>query len=503
MSIHRKLLSTTATLALAAGAFVVSQAAASAEPAAATTATDQPSVIFLGDSVTAGFGYFGTKEDAKNISGSVNNKFANSWYFGDNSLSDCNPPDGPTPTNQCSNNNYNGAPWSAGPWQAGPDAPNVAYSYQIAASQNPAAAAPIENWAITGSTPEQWDAGGAFSFELNSIKDTTVVLTLGANPILSETLNIKVSGFNQVQGSCSGMEWLGWTGWWAYPTSHVVDCVNQQWLQRGQTDHLLGVYKTLLKNNNHVLALRYPRGCPWSFGNWQPNGNIAKGPAAGNSCTSQKQKVSECSKCDVKGKVSQWDHFIGAHSALSDNIAAAVASAQKWAKNQGIDPTRIQLATPNNAEWDEHQAWSKDSWVFKNDTWIHPSKSGHTQLAKTVTQQTCASWGQWCQTNLQANNNGPGEVSWLDTPAAPEATKKQKIKMKRSKLGNKVIYDLPNTTKQGRAAHWRSKTPEFCEVRYGDEVRGGKKDGTCKLKASSVGGGSYKKLSEKFTIQVR
>ena len=38
--------------------------------------SDQPpSVIFLGDSVTAGFGYFGQKENAKNVTGTVNNEF--------------------------------------------------------------------------------------------------------------------------------------------------------------------------------------------------------------------------------------------------------------------------------------------------------------------------------------------------------------------------------------------------------------------------------------------
>lgn len=503
MSIYRISWTIVAAVALAVGTLFFSPGSATAEAAAEVKSAEEPSVIFLGDSVTAGFGYLGAKEDAKNISGSVNNSFANSWYFGDNSLSDCNPPDGQTPTNQCSNNNYNGAPWSAGPWQAGPNAPDVAYSYQIAASQDPQSAVPIENWAMTGSTPAQWDKGGAFSFQLDKITDTTVVLTLGANPILAETLNIKVSGYSTVKGACSGMEWLGWTGYWAFPTSHVVDCVQQQWLQNKQSEHLLSVYQSLLTNNNNVLVLRYPRGCPWSFGNWQPNGNVASGPASGNSCTSQVQKVSECSSCKVQGKVSQWGHLVGAHSALSDNVAAAVASAQKWAKGKGIDPTRIQMATPDNEKWNDHQTWSKDSWVFKNDTGIHPSKSGHTQLAGTVTDRICTSWGQWCKGDMQANEDGLGQVKWLANPTAPKATKDQKIKMKRSTLGHKAIYDLPNVTKHDHPAHWRSKSPKVCEVRHGDEVYGGKKDGTCKLKAYSAGGGIHKQLKQKFTIKVR
>ncbi|MCU0299417.1 MAG: hypothetical protein MUF33_12990, partial [Candidatus Nanopelagicales bacterium] len=90
--------------------------------AAPASADEQPSVIFMGDSVTAGFGYFGEKENAKNITGTVNDPFPSNWYIGNNSLSDCSPGAG-TPIDQCSNNNYNGAPWSAGPWKAGAKAP--------------------------------------------------------------------------------------------------------------------------------------------------------------------------------------------------------------------------------------------------------------------------------------------------------------------------------------------------------------------------------------------
>lgn len=490
--------------AVAIGLTLLGQPAAQAEPAADVAAQAQPSVIFLGDSVTAGFGYFGQKENAKNISGSVNQEFANSWYFGDNSLSDCNPVDG-TPIDQCSNNNWNGTPWSAGPWQPGPNAPNVAYSYQIAGAQDPNAAAPIENWAMTGSTPEQWDKGGPFAFQLQSIKDTTVVLTLGANPILGSMLKIRVSGYPATDGACSGTEWLGWTGWWAYPPSHVVDCANQQWAQNQQTQHLLSIYQTLLSNNNKVLALRYHRACPWSFGNWQPNGNVAKGPAAGNSCTSQTEKVSECSSCKVDGSTSQWAQMVAAHNAMNDNIAAAVAQGQTWAKSKGIDPTRLQMATPDQAAWSNHQGWTNDSWVFKNDTWIHPSKAGHTQLARTVTQQTCQSWGQWCTVQAQAGSNDLGTVVWSENPSEPKATEGQTLKTGKipGRLRNRVTYDLPNVTKEGHPVSWRTTTSKVCRVNVADEVGATRRDGTCKLKAYSVGGGSHRSLKKTVPINVR
>ncbi|MEI2786644.1 MAG: hypothetical protein V9E82_13230 [Candidatus Nanopelagicales bacterium] len=227
-------------------------------PAAADT---QPSVIFLGDSVTAGFGYLGKQENAANVAGSVNSSFANAWYFGDNSLSDCNPV-APVPDDRCSNNNVAGAPWTAGPWQSGSSSPSVAYSYQIAGSQNPQAAAPVENWAVTGSTPAQWDTGGPFNSQLTSIQNTSVVMTLGANPILASFLRIKIAGTVETSGACSGTEWLSWKGWYAYPPATVVDCANQQWAQNEQTAHLQNVYKTLLQNKNKVMVLQYYRGVP-------------------------------------------------------------------------------------------------------------------------------------------------------------------------------------------------------------------------------------------------
>ena len=462
--------------------------------ASAAEPTDQKSVIFIGDSVTAGFGYFGQKENAKNITGTVNDEFPSSWYFGDNSLSDCSPSDTGTPIDQCSNNNFNGAPWSAGPWEAGPKAPNVAYSYQIAGSQDPSASAPVENWAVTGSTPQMWDAGGAFNYQLRSIKDTHVVMTLGANPILASFLKIRLSGVNVSNGACADSTmWLGWTGWWAYPPSYATKCADQQWAQNKQTDHLVGVYKTLLQNDNKVLAMGYYRACPWSFGVWQPNGNVAKGPASGNSCPSQVEKVSECSSCKVDGKTSQWDQAIAAQNAMNDKIAAAVGTVQNWARTQpGMQPSDLQFVMPDQSQWSKHQAWDSQSWVFKNDTWIHPSKAGHEQLAKTVTGAMCSSWGQWCGASPR----------WTDTPLVRGANVRQSIAAKvPAKVGNREVVDLPSRTKQKHPIGWSTSTKRRCVVVAGDLV--GKKDGACKVRAFAAESGRHRALKKRYVVKVR
>jgi len=467
-------------------------AAAGTSPA---VADPQPSVVFLGDSVTAGFGYLGQKENAKNISGKVNSPFPSSWYLGDNSLSDCSPADTGTPIDQCSNNNFNGAPWNAGPWQPGANSPNVAYSYQVAASQDQDNSVPVENWAVTGSTPAQWDTGGPFNSQLKSIKNTNVVMTLGANPILSSFLQIKLSLVPVTNGACAdSTQWLGWTGWWAYPTTKVVDCADQQWSQNQQTQHLENVYKTLLQNDNKVLVMQYYRTCPWSFGNWQPEGNLSKGPASGNPCPSQKQKVSECSNCPVKGSTTQWEQAVAAQNAMNAKIAAAVGEVQQWARTQpGMKAGDLQLAVPDQNAWEKHQAPDPDPWVFANDTWIHPSKAGHTQLAKTVTTAMCSAFGQWCGAK-------PG---WVSSPTLTRATVKQALKGKvPDRVANRVAVDLPHRTKQQNAVGWDSTTPRICKVFEGDLVTF-KADGKCRLVANAVRSGDERAFTGKYTVTVR
>src|ERR1700753_27230 len=86
-------------------------------PGAATAAAATPpetfsnKVTFIGDSVTAGFGYCGT-EDLQKVECEPNEAMANSWNdpLDGTNLEKCAPP---TPLNDaCSNDNYKGEPWN-------------------------------------------------------------------------------------------------------------------------------------------------------------------------------------------------------------------------------------------------------------------------------------------------------------------------------------------------------------------------------------------------------
>src|SRR6185437_11244455 len=108
-----------------------------AAPAAAGAETFSNSVTFIGDSVTAGFGYCGSEDPGK-VTCKTNDEIANSWFdtprFG-TSLRACRPASAPeTLTDTCSNDNYRGKPWEAPAWSPGPNAPAVAYPFQLAAA---------------------------------------------------------------------------------------------------------------------------------------------------------------------------------------------------------------------------------------------------------------------------------------------------------------------------------------------------------------------------------
>lgn len=443
-------------------------------------------VIFLGDSVTAGFGYFGADENQ--ISGAVvNSEFADNWVTGSSSLDKCDPP--ATPDDRCSNNNVAGQPWSAGPWTAGPGAPSISYSFQIAAQQAPAAAASIENWAMTGSTPAQWDptTGGVFGSQLEQIENQQVVMTLGANPLLDAFLDIKVAGYPASSGACSdtGEYFKLWGGWYANDPSTVVACGQQQWVADQQSEHLTNIYNTLLDNGNDVMVLGYYANCPWSFTNWQPEGNVIEGPSSGNSCDSQKE-------VDASGTtVTQTQQAWAVGTAMNSYIAATVAAVQQSNSNGA----NLQFALPDQSQWQQHQGWDAVPWIFPNDTWIHPNQLGHAQLAQTVISEVCTDFGQWCGS----------QPEWTVGAQATAAKAKRKQRLGAVPSGpmrTRKAKHLPSFTKQGQTVAWTAGKRSSCHV-FLDKVVTHKRPGACRLTARAINSHSLAKMSKTVTVKVQ
>jgi hypothetical protein len=283
------------------------------------------------------------------------------------------------------------------------DAPDIAYPYQIAASQSPAGGAAVSDWAVTGATPADWDPdGGIYGAQLKKLDDQYVVMTLGANPLLSYFTNIVFPVINRydVAGECVGSTGYSEGGFFSRtysgPISNAVGCLDRKWDRLDQTRHLVDIYKTLLTQNDHILILGYYTACSWSFGNWQPRANIARGPAEGDSCHSQSRQISPHDTT----RVTQWAQATAVGARLNERIHHAVIETQDWAKTQWPGTTRykdLAWTTPGEAAWAQHQPHSPlGSWILRNDTWIHPSKAGAAQLAHTVTSAMCSDFRHWC-----------------------------------------------------------------------------------------------------------
>ena len=201
---------------------------------------------------------------------------------------------------------------------AGSQVTRVAYPYQIAATQSAPSYAAVSDWAMTGATPADWDpAEGVFGPQLKKLKDQYVVMTLGANPLLSDFTNITLAGATIADGPCASSTGYKSGGtWYAGPLSAPVDCVDRQWDKIDQTQHLVNIYEELLREDDHVLVLGYYQGCPWSFGNWQPAGNVLDGPAKGYSCTSQIRPLSTTDHT----LVTQWHQALAVGNSVNTHI---------------------------------------------------------------------------------------------------------------------------------------------------------------------------------------
>ena len=300
------------------------------------------------------------------------------------------------------------------------------------------------------------------------------------------SLDIKVAGYPASSGACSatGEYFKVWGGWYANDPATVVACGQQQWVSDEQTEHLTNIYNTLLDNGNDVLVMGYYANCPWSFTNWQPEGNVIEGPSSGNSCDSQ-------SEVDANGNtVTQTQQAWAVGNALNSYIAAAVASVQQSNPNGA----NLQFALPDQAQWQQHQGWDSDPWIFPNDTWIHPNKEGHGQLAQTVIDEACVDFGQWC-------GDQPSWVTGTQASAAA-AKKKQRIDgVVKKRLGTRQARHLPSYTKQGQVIDWNASKRSRCHV-FLDKVVSHKRAGSCTVTAKAMRSHALKGMTRTVKIQV-
>jgi hypothetical protein len=316
-------------------------------------ATEAPVVRALGDSVTAAFGYY---EDGSLMS--IARLFS------------CRPPAG----------KYDDACSSNSKVQSN-TAKEVEYAADYGLSNNVSWAAQwanehgvtnYKNFAISGSRPQDWFGEGQFAKttkELESEDPDYVLATIGANPILTETL--------------FGIDNMG-CAVWSDVFGEYQACIERAFDKVDLAENLRGFYSELVKNTDaKIIAMQYHLSVPSSALAYTAvqiaeMANLMNAEIAAAAAAVSKTRI------DVVAP----PHFDVGISLKP--VYPAKYKCKGLLFNSRVDGPSVQ-ATPSQVFLRADHPFefcggpvSGPPWVISGDTGIHPSAAGYAQMASQV-----------------------------------------------------------------------------------------------------------------------
>ena len=397
-------------------------------------------IIFLGDSITAGFGWH------------TNNVAEADNYF---RLKHCAETEGLT-DNRCSNNSPSLFEKNVDRTHASVK-PNVAFPYQLGEIINGArqkmkmTELEIENYAVSGSTPSQWNPlkraaqleearceeistekkcnykssincqwqegrcqlteigksvsgffakkGAELKGELYSLKnrwgldavkknsDVLFVMTLGGDPILKQWMNPAFFLFGALTPEHGSAAWdvRHNNGYCMKSVENAKGCIENDIEFYRVQEHLTDLYGYLLDRGD-VLAMKYPSTCPGFFAQTDDNWTAPLWPGNSPVCNELQSQI-----------VRQ----LGAK--LNEAIEQAVNTASLKRGKYRISTvcSGYGYRSKENPSGDcdvslKHGHGSKDPWVITFDSGIHPNKKGHKVLAQSALYGLCEKLGHFC-----------------------------------------------------------------------------------------------------------
>jgi lysophospholipase L1-like esterase len=345
------------------------------EIAAASVSTLPWRMRALGDSVTAGFGYY-----------------ANGGLMSVLDLPDCKPAS--VVSNRCSSNSDEGPDYSGPPeWSTDFGLANdVSWAAQFAndlqGGGHVTAPDMFQNRAVTGSAPSDWLPGGLLNGQLNAIvaeNPELIAFTMGANPLLTDIL-LTTAG-----EACSFTE----------SVAALESCVQPFFQQVQLTTRLQQFYTALLKtSDSSLVTFQYNLSVPSAnlFDAWQLeamtdyfNAQIA---TAVNNTRSALPK--------------QADRLILIEA---QTVPGTPAAQQLPRFNLGLPPDgqtwsppydcgdgdfvdgRSHQSTPTQDEFEVESPFSYcegQVWIIGADSGIHPNSNGYSRFANTLANVAAA-----------------------------------------------------------------------------------------------------------------
>jgi lysophospholipase L1-like esterase len=316
-------------------------------------APSKVSAIALGDSVTAGFGYFGSTGKQMGLT----------------QLLKCRP--GATVFNDaCSSNSTNTNSSVGTKPNYLPDfglSRNISWAAQWA---NQFGITEYENYAVTGSAPTDWLPGGQFNSTLKSIETQNpdyILMTMGANPLLSDVL--------------FGIDNMG-----CALKSHIFgdfrQCVLDAFASVDLDQHLHDLYTSLVENTtSRIVLMQYHLAVPSSALAYS---------------SSQLEMMTELLNgiiADEAGQVSasritvisppRFDVGIDMSPQYPSNFSCSYFGYKVDGPSVQSTLTQDELLANHPLSFCSGPAVGPP-WIISGDTGIHPSAAGYMQMASQV-----------------------------------------------------------------------------------------------------------------------
>lgn len=383
-------------------------------------------VVFIGDSITGGWGF-----------GRDNNPVL------DNIVSLANCAQDPPPMNACTNDQPGAA---RTPTENPGYPPWISYPFQFAnLMRNVDPKIEVSDYAVSGATPAMWDPSvsntrsgkylkrdyenvsydcnteapdmalldrnnpkwdscdpnlfpGLYGttkqspvvqWQLSSLPDdgqTMSVFTLGANPIMSRFLAFNLANVTGVAGADNGC------ARWSDPEMRA--CVSRNIKIFRVVEHLTNIL-SYLADRGPVLAQKIYNACPGFFGR------------LGSSYSGFTSSHADCQSQRIMGNA--WL----ATDMLNDAMDQAVANARNQKPGRMIAAICPGNVTAGNGQcggpgtFDDHQQTentkkyggsfpANNPWILSTDSGIHPNASGHRFLAAGVAKGACSNFNLFC-----------------------------------------------------------------------------------------------------------
>lgn len=306
----------------------------------------------LGDSVTAGFGYY-----------------SDGTSMGILDLPDCRPAD--TQENDACSSNATNRSSDDGSVQYAADyglANDVAWPAQWA---NAHGVTNYANYAISGSAPGDWAPGGQFYAHTQSVESADpdyVVLTLGANPLLSDVL----FGSNAMGCAVYSDLFGGYT-----------QCVERWFAQVDLSGNLAAVYRELLtRTDATILLMQYHLSIPssallYSAVQIEQMADMTNGVIASVAASFR----------DPRLKVVTPPRFnvgIDMTPLAPNTYSCSMLGYQVDGQSVQSTVSQDELLVDHPLSFCSGPAGGGDPWVISADTGIHPSAAGHAQMASAL-----------------------------------------------------------------------------------------------------------------------